>query len=233
MEADKICNLCFESVLSHYTFREKVFKNLNLSTEGSYSNPIQNEVKSYLSKLGEASSIVIHQDVLSIVPNSLRERFNSRMQLHEILCPSVILEVENMDELKEKLKDEVKSQQKEPVTEGIFGDDDFYVSNQIFNNSSIASSASLKRKSSTATSEIAKKVPRIDSKPTYYDETSQEVYNDEALDTSGESTSDCPTNIYVKPKPSSSKKSSRKTRMKSVVVSKRVMSINCNDFQVF
>lgn len=193
-----------------------------MSPEGSYSSPIQNEVKSYLSKLGESAGVVIHQDVLSIVPNSLRERFKTRMQLHEVWCPSVTLNVENIENLKKKLKEEIKSQKKEPVIEGIFGDDDYYVSNQLFKNIPSTSKTSLKRKSCTVTEDTSyrRKLPRVDYRSSYQeDETSQEIFNDEALDTSGESTSDCPPNISV------NRVSSRKNSKNPYVVSKSVMFI--------
>lgn len=211
--------------MSHYTFREKVFKNLSLSTDGSFANPIQNEVKSYLNKLGEPSSVVIHQDVLSVVPNSLRSRFNSRIHLYEVYCPSVTLEKERLEQMEERLAEEIKSQQAQQkeadqeVSVGIFGDDDFYVSNQLLNNGPSTSVASAKRKSTTPSEQPARKSSRLDF-PLIHDETSQDVFDDEALDTAGESSSECPSNFSVKRKPRS--KSSPK---KVIVVSKGVTEL--------
>lgn len=188
--------------MSHYTFREKVFKNLKLSTEATDSYPIQ-EVKNFLTKINEPTSVVVHQDILSIVPSSVKNRFTSQIFLQEIFSPSIILQTQDIDEL--KLKKEVKSQQSKSITEvseGIFGDDDYYMS--------------LKRKSSTTHENDNQKIQRILSDD-------EEPFDDEALDTSDESSYDCPSTskMSVRLKPSLTRK---KIQEKTIFVSKKVMS---------
>lgn len=212
VEANFICPTCFESVMSHYTFREKVFKNLKLRTEGD-CNPIQNDIKKFLNKLSEPANVVIYQDVLSIIPNSVRQRFNSRVKLHEIFCPSVQLEVEDIEDLKAKLKKEVKAEDEVTTIEGIFGDDDFYRTNQFLSDACkgpSTSGTSLKRKSSAPVESERNKMP---CKP---------FYDDEALDTSGESSSECPSIVSVVQKKYTPKKSPKISSNKPIVVSKSV-----------
>jgi hypothetical protein len=211
--------------MSHYAFREKVFKNLNMSTEGTDANPIQTDVKKYLNKLKEPASVFIHQNVLSIVPNSQRKRYDSRIELSEKYCPVIVLDdisEFDIEELKEKVREESKSQNKQvpPISEGIFGDDDFYVSNQLLNNGPSTSKAASKRKSSSSVevSSLRSKVPRSSYQPVYTDETSQGVYDDEALDTAGESSSDCPSKLSVKPVKRKKTRTPKKSK-KAIVVS--------------
>lgn len=145
--------MCMEKVIAQYTFREKIFKNLKISAESL----TQTKVKNYLSKCNEPTSVVIHSDILSIVPDSKKELFECEIELQDCFCPRVSLEIQDIDDLKHKLKEEV-NQQKPPVatSEGIFGDD-FYASLP-------STSTEQKRKSRSISSEGSRKKAKVVSK---------------------------------------------------------------------
>lgn len=228
VDATNICSACFEEVMTHYTFREKVLKNLKLSTEESH--PVQAGVKIFLNKINEPTSVVIHQDVLSIVPKSLKNRFDSKILVQETLDPSVSLErCDNIEELKQKLKDEVAAQKRDLVVEapeGIFGGDDYYVSLRVLNECPTSSTVTVPEPLSMGT---RKKSPIYGSyrEESSDNETSQGLFNDEVLDTPGPSSNEYPncSTMSYKRKASSIQNSAKRARV-SRVVSKSAMSIN-------
>lgn len=117
-----------EKIMGQYTFREKCFKNLKINAESL----TQTKVRNYLSKSNEPTSVVIHSNILSIVPNSKKDLFEKQVLLQKHLSPQVSLdrlELQDIEDFKQKLKEEVNQNQHEPPDPilGIFGDD-FYSS---------------------------------------------------------------------------------------------------------
>lgn len=105
--------------------------------------PTQSKVKNYLSKINEPTSVFIDQNnILSIVPASKESLFETQIILHKKFSPCLLLERESIEKLHERLKEEcqkIKKVKHEP--EGIFGDDDYYVSLQNSNLPSTSTAA--------------------------------------------------------------------------------------------
>lgn len=149
-----------EKVISQYTFREKIFKNLKISSESL----TQTKVRNYLNKIKEPTSVIINSSILSIVPESKKNLFECHAHLQKNFSPHVLLEVvEDVNYLKQKLVEEVKQQLEEEakhsyqIPEGIFGDD-FH--------SSIPSTSTVvqKRKFSSISTESNRKKSKVVSK---------------------------------------------------------------------
>jgi hypothetical protein len=144
-----------DSIMSHYTFREQVFKNLKLNESVECS--AQGKVTSFLRQIEEPAQVIIHENILSIVPDSQKSLFECHTHLINNLSPQVSLERDDIEKLKEKVKQEfLEAKEKEKVddfSKGIFGDDDYYSLQFSQVHRSSAPTASAKRKEA-ATSEI-------------------------------------------------------------------------------
>lgn len=150
-----------DAVMSHYTFREQVFKNLKLNESLDCST--QAKVKNFLRHIEEPAEVIIMDSVLSIVPNSQKSLFESQSHLISNFSPRVALERDDIEKLREKVRQdflEAKEKIVDDFSGGIFGDDDYY-SLQLSQaqSTSISTAPTLKRKATSITDSSNEVIP--------------------------------------------------------------------------